>query len=200
VRFFSFGVKHMIEKTEKKQSNTRQRLLSAASRIIIRDGVNSLTLDAVAHSAEVSKGGLLYHFPSKDLLIQGIVQQLLEDFDKRMDDELAESGEPVGTPGRWLRAYIRATLSGIPYEREVSAALAVAMAAEPKLLESLRDAFMQIRDQADHDGVDPGVATLVRLSVDGLWFSDVLQLAPLDPSVRATLIERLIRLTEEGAT
>ncbi len=188
----------MIEKTEKKQSNTRQRLLSAASQIIIRDGVNSLTLDAVAHSAEVSKGGLLYHFPSKDLLIQGIVQQLLEDFDKRMEDELEHAGEPVGTPGRWLRAYIRATLSGIPYEQEVSAALSVAIAAEPKLLESLKNAFERMRDHADHDGIDPAVATLVRLSVDGLWFSDVLQLAPLDPAVRVSLIERLIRLTEGG--
>lgn len=172
----------MIEKAEKKQSATRQRLLSAASQIIMRQGVNSLTLDAVAHSAEVSKGGLLYHFPSKDALIEGIVNQLLEDFDERMEQELERAGEPIGTPGRWLRAYIRATLNDNPHEQEVSAALAVAVAAEPKLLESLKAAFAAMRDTADQDGIDPALATLVRLSVDGLWFNDVLQLAPLDPT------------------
>lgn len=186
----------MIEKIEKKHSVTRQRLLSAAGMIIMRQGVNSLTLDAVAHSAEVSKGGLLYHFPSKDALIEGIVEQLLEDFDARLTHELERAQEPLGTPGRWLRAYIRATLSDSPYEQEISAALAVALAAEPKLLETLKSAFAAMRDDADHDGIDPSLATLVRFSVDGLWFSDVLQLAPLDPTVRVNLIARLIRLTE----
>jgi AcrR family transcriptional regulator len=34
----------------------------------------------VAQAAEVSKGGLLYHFPNKEALITGIIQHLIDDF------------------------------------------------------------------------------------------------------------------------
>src|SRR3712207_9422759 len=45
------------------------RSLEAAERVVARDGVARLSLDAVAGNADVSKGGLLYHFPNKDALI-----------------------------------------------------------------------------------------------------------------------------------
>ena len=38
----------------------------------------SATLDAVAAAAQVSKGGLLYHFASKDALAAGLLERLRE--------------------------------------------------------------------------------------------------------------------------
>jgi Transcriptional regulator len=35
-----------------------------------------MTLEAVAARANVSKGGLLYHFPSKDALVLGMVSRI----------------------------------------------------------------------------------------------------------------------------
>jgi AcrR family transcriptional regulator len=46
-------------------SATRDRLLDAFEGLLIAHGPRAATLDAVAAAAEVSKGGLLYHFPSK---------------------------------------------------------------------------------------------------------------------------------------
>ena len=43
-------------------TDTRRRLLDAATAVVRRDGARALTLDAVAAEAGVSKGGLLYHF------------------------------------------------------------------------------------------------------------------------------------------
>ncbi|MDO8275460.1 MAG: TetR/AcrR family transcriptional regulator, partial [Serpentinimonas sp.] len=45
--------------------DTRNALLEATNTVILRDGIAHLTLEAVAKEAGVSKGGLLYHFPSK---------------------------------------------------------------------------------------------------------------------------------------
>ena len=39
-----------------------------------RDGVSAMTLEAVAREAGLSKGGLLYHFASKDELIAAMLQ------------------------------------------------------------------------------------------------------------------------------
>ena len=49
--------------------SARERILEAAERVITEVGAAHLTLDAVAQAAGVSKGGLLYHFPSKESLL-----------------------------------------------------------------------------------------------------------------------------------
>lgn len=52
-------------------SATRARLLSAADQIAAESGAAGVSLDAVAARAGVSKGGLLYHFPTKVALLAG---------------------------------------------------------------------------------------------------------------------------------
>jgi AcrR family transcriptional regulator len=46
-------------------SSTRENILRAANLVVVEEGVSRMTLEAVAREAGVSKGGLLYHFPSK---------------------------------------------------------------------------------------------------------------------------------------
>ncbi|WP_045234099.1 TetR/AcrR family transcriptional regulator, partial [Deinococcus pimensis] len=55
---------------------TRSKLLHAAARLIRDQGGARLTLDGVAEGARVSKGGLLHHYPTKDALVRGLVQEL----------------------------------------------------------------------------------------------------------------------------
>jgi AcrR family transcriptional regulator len=47
------------------------------AQVVQARGAGSLTLEAVADVAGVSKGGLLYHFPTKDALIDGMVADAL---------------------------------------------------------------------------------------------------------------------------
>ena len=49
--------------------SAKERILNAAQARLLTGGPTSLVLDAIASDAGVSKGGLLYHFPSKDDLI-----------------------------------------------------------------------------------------------------------------------------------
>jgi AcrR family transcriptional regulator len=44
--------------------NTRQKILETAVRIVDTQGARHLTLEAVAAEAGMSKGGVLYHYPS----------------------------------------------------------------------------------------------------------------------------------------
>src|SRR3954464_1296024 len=68
-------------------SRTRDRLLDAAGAVVRRDGAQALTLDAVAAEAEVSKGGLLYHFKSKRDLVEGLIERWLAQFQRGIDDQ-----------------------------------------------------------------------------------------------------------------
>jgi len=57
-------------------SSSRERILDSFEDALIRDGERAATMDAVAATAAVSKGGLLYHFPSKEALVDGLAERL----------------------------------------------------------------------------------------------------------------------------
>ena len=59
-------------------TKTRAKLLDAAATVVRREGVQAMTLARVAEEAGVSKGGLLYHFASKQELIGALLEHTLE--------------------------------------------------------------------------------------------------------------------------
>ena len=53
-------------------------ILTAAERVVMRDGVMRLTIEAVAREAKLSKGGVLYHLATKEALIQAMLERLIQ--------------------------------------------------------------------------------------------------------------------------
>ncbi|TMZ54700.1 TetR/AcrR family transcriptional regulator, partial [Klebsiella pneumoniae] len=53
----------------------RTSMIEAAERVARRDGPGAVTVEAVIREAGVSRGGLMYHFPSKLDLIRALVEQ-----------------------------------------------------------------------------------------------------------------------------
>ncbi len=174
--------------------STREAILRAADRVVVDVGVSGMTLEAVAREAGVSKGGLLYHFPSKEALISGMIGRLIEGFRDALGREFAKERE--STSGRWLRAYIRASFDEDRWYLEVSAGLLAAVAGDPTLLDPLRKAFEDGQRWAERDGLDPAVATLVRLAADGLFFAELLGFAPPEGWLRERVLEALLQLTK----
>lgn len=176
------------------QQSTRQRILGAAERLVLGDGVAKLTLDAIAQEAGVSKGGLLYHFGSKDALITGLVEYLTERYEQRIDEQL----DATADVGSWVRAYVAATFlpgtAGPDQTRRASAALLAAMAADPGLLDPLRARYEEWQQRIERDGIEPATATLVRLAADGLWFAELFGLAPPSGTLRERVREQLLTL------
>lgn len=176
---------------------TRRRLLDAAEAIVLRAGPDRLTLDAVAREAGVSKGGVLYHFGTKDALIGAMVARLYEGWERDIEREVAAARDE---PGRWTRAYVRATVKPPPGEvepaPEVGAAILAAIANDPALLEPLRERFRAWQAALAGDGIDPALATLVRLAADGLILADLLGLAPPTGELRERVLARLLAVTD----
>jgi len=179
--------------------STRDKLLDAAEAIVSREGVARLTLDAVAREAGLSKGGVLYHFGTKDALVGALVARLYETFER--DIERIVNASP-DEPGRWTRAYVTATVAPGPEQaeltREVSAGLLAAIATDPALLDPLRARYDAWQERVERDGIDPALATLARLAVDGLWLAELFGLAPPGGVLRERVLAALYRLMEEG--
>jgi len=178
----------------RRAQNTRKKLLEAAELLVIRDGVSRLTLEAVASEAGMSKGSLLYHFPTKDDLIRGMVVRLIERF-----EEDVEASRDEG-PGGWVRGYARATFGWAEEPREVAvdAALLATMANNPKLLDPLRERYEVWQRRIEDDGLDPLVGTLLRLAADGVWLTALFGLAPSDGELKEGVLRALIELTQDS--
>ncbi|MEM1367940.1 MAG: TetR family transcriptional regulator [Cyanobacteria bacterium P01_H01_bin.15] len=184
------------DKKTRARSATRKKILQAAGQVIIEGGVDALTFDAVAQQAQVSKGGLLYHFPNKNALIVNLGEQLLLNFEAALESEFEQDDAP-GKPGQWLRAYVRST------ERMSRESLALfarlssfLVEMPPELMQSLEAYEQRCRLRLEADGLDPVQATIIQLAIDGLWFSEVFQMAVPTEERRTQVVETLLSMTK----
>ena len=93
----------------KTPTSTIDLILTAAERVALRDGVLRLTVEAVAREAKLSKGGVLYHFATKDSLTQAMLDRLIQ----YCEQEIAQHQRNDAEPGGWTRAYVRKTLAPV---------------------------------------------------------------------------------------
>ncbi len=176
--------------------NTKNKILNAAEAIALRDGVGHLTLEAVAVEAGLSKGGVLYNYPSKDALVRGMVDRLIE----QTDAEMAKIAESDPEPrGRLLRSYLKVTFpesgSASAHGNQVAAVLLTAILTNPNLLEPIRLHFIDIQRRLLAEGVEEHMVYIIRLAADGLWLSEMLHMPGPEGEARHAVIQRLFELT-----
>lgn len=149
----------------------RERVLDAFEAILIDDGERMATLDATAKAAGVSKGGLLYHFGSKDELAAGLLQRL----ERLAEQDLARmASAPDGPVAYFLRTSV---MEDAALDRALVAAARLAQGGSV----TASDALRRIRD-AWADALRPHVRDeaaldLVMLLSDGLYYNNALDAA-----------------------
>ena len=77
------------ERRTKKSIETRKRIMSVATKIMVERGSTDFKMSEVSSQAQLSKGALYYYFADKDSLVQAV-------FDSSVDD-LAEEVTRVST-------------------------------------------------------------------------------------------------------
>lgn len=173
---------------------TRAALLDAARRVLRTQGA-TLSLEAVAREAGLSKGGLLHHYPTKERLLVALSHALVDTYRHDLDRAYrAETGQHGRQPGAWLRAYIEICFRPDDEYQALSAALSP-LGALPDQLASLRDLQDFLLRDAESDGIAPARAHAIRLACDGLCLGHQVGIPDLDEARRAALKEELIAWT-----
>ncbi|MEM8539948.1 MAG: TetR/AcrR family transcriptional regulator [Pseudomonadota bacterium] len=159
----------------------RKRILDAATEAIIDEGVDGLTLDEVARRAEVSKGGLLHHYSSKQVLHEALFDYLLSDLEETIA-ELIDANPH--TLARFSLAYFDAVCNpNTPdYDKKRGVFFAL-FAVQPELAERwaswLQDRMVEHAATDDH-----AMARVLRLAADGLWASNMIDGPDSEPANR----------------
>lgn len=175
----------------KDSSQTKSKLLKAAAQVVKEKGASCLTLDAVAKQAGVSKGGLLYHYPTKSALLAGMVAYLNDRFEQAIENQVAQDNVT------WLEAYVAMSFDAQHSQIAESAGMLAAVANDLTLLKPLSEQYKVLQQQVEATGFDPNLATIVRLAADGLWFTELFGISPLTDERRSQVLARLITLIKK---
>ena len=185
------------DETSIEKPNTSALILDAAERVVAREGARKLTIDAVVRESGFSKGGVLYNFPSKLALIEGMVERMVGAFSQRHDEAMARSASDIDASARPLiEAFIDAREKD-EEKKKLSMGLLAALAENPELIEPIRAVVARIREDILSRADDKELALIVLLAADGLHFSDLLGLDILSEDQREAVEARLIKLVTE---
>ncbi|WP_294990653.1 TetR/AcrR family transcriptional regulator [uncultured Stenotrophomonas sp.] len=175
------------------RTSKRERILDAAVNVINRDGVRAVTFESVAAEAELTRGGLLYHFPSREALLRGIDEHLVQSWETSMEALLGKRADEATSLERY-QTFVRvsaqsATRAELMFMLE---------SADPDAGERPWGPAMRrwaplppSVGQDDPAALDNFVA---RLAADGLWIYEAMYEGQLDEGVRARVAERIAGL------
>lgn len=174
------------------QPNSTDRILDAAERLIAEAGPARVTLEAVAEVAHVSKGGLLYHFPTKEALLQAMIERHLNAIDERVSE--LQAADPAMAANGLLALLTAAFAITGPEKRFMGASLIAASAANPALMTLFRKHYADVlRHVESRHQCTFEEGALLLLAADGLVLGELLHFSPFTPEQRERIVATLLK-------
>lgn len=172
--------------------SSRELVLDAFEELLTGSAPTAVTLEAVARQAGVSKGGLLYHFASKEALRDA----LLDRFEQRNDEDIRQAQESeCGLITYYLRTPLADVTEKSPYHQSLMAVLRLAVN-EPPVREALGATMSAWHAALVEETGDDLTARLIALLGDGLYLHAVMGLD--EGPLLDALPEVLSRLRQAG--
>ncbi|MCZ4511968.1 TetR/AcrR family transcriptional regulator [Streptomyces sp. ActVer] len=177
--------------------SSRTQILEAAIRVTEKEGITSLTLESVAVEAGLTKGGLLYHFRTREELLLAIQRYLTEGWEKHLEARLGKAFAEATVAERAI-AYTLMDMESQP--RKADLAFMVESASDPELAQvwnALVDRWVPVPAEPDPAQLE---LFLARMAADGLWLFEATTGTKLTPAVKDALRQRIAALTESAST
>jgi len=175
-----------------RRGTARDPILAAAERVIADMGARHMTLDAVAREAGVSKGGLLYHFPSKESLLSAMVERYVECLaqDAPIDDPNADGQSLLNGLIRH-RIAARSAQKGDP---RMAHAMFAAIVERPALLEPMKAYYDVLWQRIKSSCAKPENAMLAWLALEGLLLFELFNTSPFSEAERERMVGEILEL------
>ncbi len=174
-----------------RKSNSRDKILAAAADVAREAGPGNLSLDAVASRAGISKGGLLYNFPSKAKLMQALVEQYLRDFQASLEE--AHAADPQKN---LLRAYVRLSMEECQETGASASWIFSAIAQDPEFLTPIKSFKRQLFERLKAKTADLQSLLVVYLAIEGLRSMTLFEFLTLDEHEWQALLDALIAMAD----
>lgn len=145
----------------------RETLLRTATRVFAQRGYSAAGMDEIASAAETSKGGLYFHFPTKQALLSAVVARVGGLLQRRIREAMDAAGDD---PVERAEAALSALFDALAGRRALARVLHEAIAAGP----AVRAQVAELED---------GFAAILRAELEAALAQD--RIAPLDADLTA---------------
>lgn len=171
--------------------NNRAKALDAVMAVIKRDGVTAVTFDAIAEETGLTRGGLLYHFPSREHLMREAHKHIASQWEAEMQEIAGGSDAP---PKVRYAAYIRTCANTA---NRVQLLLMLESMDDPELGRPWRDVHDRWAPPVpDDDSKAAQDLFLARLAAEGLWIHEAITKRPLSADLKEKILRKLIVVAE----
>lgn len=85
----------------------QQRILDAALRVFSRKGFRDASVDEIASQSGTSKGGVYFHFPSKDVIYLQLLDRTVARLQNKIEEAMAKHDHPIAKADAALLAVLR---------------------------------------------------------------------------------------------
>ena len=110
----------IAERREREKEALRTRIVEAARDIVSEEGLDALSMRAIAQRAEYSPATIYLYFRDKDALLREVIQAGFERMGEYMREELEEVGTASSPAEQYLalgRGYVRFAIENTAYFR-----------------------------------------------------------------------------------
>lgn len=175
----------------KSKPPARAKILAAADELAREVGPAKVSLEAVAARAGVSKGGLLYHFPSKLALLTALVEDHIDRFSAEMT---LRTQATSGSAHEQLRVYHDLSACEFRQDSLPKSGVLAAMVQFPELLRPIADFKRRLLDRMIGAGGEADLVLIVFLALEGLRSMELMDMNILTEAESARAIEALQRM------
>ncbi len=172
-------------------AHARRTVIAAAEAIVKEIGAANLTYDELVRRSGITRGGITYHFPTKDALLQALVEHDLE----RWNECLAGKLKGGKTAKAELLAYIASGSEPDEDTSRLCAGLLSAATTAKDLNAPWRDYFAR-HQRVVQRCTDPALAAILSLAGEGLFGMETLGLSSLPASRREQVVQRMLEMAE----
>lgn len=172
------------------RQSSRDKLLDAAADLVANQGINHLTIEAVAAAANITKAGLIYHFKTRDDLLKALVERMANELDiQKRPIEAVSDGE--GTLKDVLIRLSHDTFDMPPRQRLLLSNILGAVTANPHLIEPVQNLYERGYEWAVQSGTHAGQAMILAAALDGITLLELLNLHTFTPQQRQVMRDAL---------
>jgi AcrR family transcriptional regulator len=176
-----------------REPKARQIVLDAARRIVREQGAGKLTFEGLVQESGVTRGGITYHFATKQDLLRGLLEADMEQW-----SELEQNCCPEEFSGQAaeLLKDIRCHTARNEDRRRFVAGMVSAVTLDRTLLDPVRAFIAEKRAGVTWNDAQLR-QHLLRLAAEGLFWSELFEYGELEPDVRKRLVELMEALALE---
>ena len=120
--------------------SARERILEAAASLLASQGYHNANVDEIIQQSNTSKGSFYFHFPSKEKMVMGLIQQLSEKLVRKVERSIEKESRPIYR----IALAIDALLLTFSKQRKLAQILLINMVGQGRVMDKK---FLPVRDR-----------------------------------------------------